>query len=471
MATKLTPRELVLEDQAIFQDKIIGAELYEKQQDMVRAVFREQRVTVSGANGTGKDFTAARIALQWLSMYAQSKVIVIAPTHRQVETIFWNELRAAYSSKRVSAPWGFRIFPGSARIEADVNPHERFGIGFATRNPAEGAGIPTGEGLQGYHSPHLLAIISEAHGVQQSHIDEIRRLNPQCLLMTGNPFSAVGEFYDSHHSKSDLYYVIQISAFDTPNLEDSAPDNGYEQFPGMVNRNDAIQRRQDWGENNPLYIAGVLGKFPENLSDQIIVPLSVAKEAASRMRPATGPVILGVDIADTGEAKTVWTKRQGLVSEIVQRYHDIDTMETVGKLRQYISGQADLGTPVDVLVIDSVGIGLGTYNRLMEIDLGITRVVKYQGGARANNPEDFVDQNAECYWRLREYCYKEDGCIPDDPSLLAQLSGRRYNIQSDKRTRMEPKNKMAKSPDEADSLAMTFVSQAEALDGVPLLFP
>ncbi|HEC61531.1 MAG TPA: hypothetical protein ENI27_04685, partial [bacterium] len=162
-------------------------------------------------HNTGKDFTAARIALQWLSMYEKSKVIVIAPTHRQVETIFWNELRSAYASKCVSAPWGFRIFPGSARIEADVNPHERFGIGFATRNPAEGsAQLPTGQGLQGYHSPHLLAIISEAHGVQQSHIDEIRRLNPQCLLLTGNPFSAVGEFYDSHHSKANLYRVIQI---------------------------------------------------------------------------------------------------------------------------------------------------------------------------------------------------------------------------------------------------------------------
>ncbi len=146
-------------------------------------------------------------------------------------------------------------------------------------------------------------------------------------------------------------------------------------------------------------------------------------------------------------------------------------METVGKLRKYLDDQKKLETPIDVLVIDSVGVGLGTYNRLMELDLGGTRVVKYQGGTRANQPDDFVDQNAECYWRLRNYCEKDDGCIPDDSALLAQLSSRRYNIQSDKRIRLEPKNKMVKSPDEADSLAMTFVSAAESTGGVPMWFP
>ena len=63
----------------------------------------------------------------------------------------------------------------------------------------------------------------------------------------------------------------------------------------------------------------------------------------------------------------------------------------------------------------------------------------------------------------------EDGAIdmPDDPSLVGQLSSRGFTIQGDRRYRLESKDKMREagrpSPDEADALAMTYTTLATDL--------
>ena len=69
-------------------------------------------------------------------------------------------------------------------------------VGFATDSEFN---------IQGYHSPKLLLVITEAHAVEDSHIDAGMRLNPSRVLMTGNPFTNSGKFYNSHHSERDLH--------------------------------------------------------------------------------------------------------------------------------------------------------------------------------------------------------------------------------------------------------------------------
>ncbi len=112
--TKTKPRQRLADDPARFH-RIVGATTYPKQDEMIRAIFSSPRVAVVGCNSSGKDFEAARAALAWLTMHRRSKVIVIAPTHRQVQDVFWNEMRSAYRSKAVREDWGFRIYR-TARI-------------------------------------------------------------------------------------------------------------------------------------------------------------------------------------------------------------------------------------------------------------------------------------------------------------------------------------------------------------------
>ena len=126
------------------------------------------------------------------------------PTNRQVDDIVWNEIRAAYS--KAPDKLGGRMFR-TPRYEKD---EQSFALGFASDSPYN---------LQGFHSPNLLVVITEAHAVREADINAIRRLNPTRLLMTGNPFKNSGAFFDSHHSRRELYQSVQISAFDTPNIK------------------------------------------------------------------------------------------------------------------------------------------------------------------------------------------------------------------------------------------------------------
>ena len=171
---------------------------------MARAVRDHKRVAVVGANGTGKDWMAARIMLWWQMVHHPAITVVLGPTHRQVSDIVWKEARSAYLSARM--PLGGRMYQ-TARWELD---DRHYAVGFATDDQYN---------IQGFHSPNLLVIITEAHNVEQSHIDAVKRLNPARMLLTGNAFASSGEFYDAFHGGADLYHTIEIAASDTPNVQ------------------------------------------------------------------------------------------------------------------------------------------------------------------------------------------------------------------------------------------------------------
>ncbi len=133
------------------------------------------------------------------------EVLQEKPYDKQIEI-----LRAVPSSRRVSVRAASKLRGRMFRTSRYEIDEQSFALGFATNSPYN---------LQGFHSPNLLAVITEAHAVKQGDMDAIRRLNPTRLLMTGNPFVNQGVFYDSHHSRREMYETIQIGASDTPNLK------------------------------------------------------------------------------------------------------------------------------------------------------------------------------------------------------------------------------------------------------------
>jgi hypothetical protein len=279
-----------------FVREILGGagEPYEKQEQMLAAVARERRVSVVGCNGSGKDWTAARIVLWWVETRARSKVIVTGPTQRQVEEVVWRKMRTAYAMAR-------QELAGQMYTARYVVDDERFALGFAANRPYN---------LQGFHSPNLMVVVTEAHGVGQEHMNALKRLNPKLLLLTGNPLTLVGEFYDSHHGKRALYERISISAFDTPNLQTGRD----EAIPGMLTAEDVEERRREWGKDHPLYMAAVLGQFPEALDDTLI-SRSKINDAVERWNAGSAESgsgwVMGVDVARFGDDKTVMILRRG----------------------------------------------------------------------------------------------------------------------------------------------------------------
>lgn len=403
---------------------------YEKQRDILRAVDSDaRRISVVGCNGSGKDWTTARIVLWWVHRYSPAKAIVTGPTLRQVEDIVWNEVRFAHGKAADR-------FPGRMLKNRYDIDEQTFALGFTSNSPFK---------LLGFHSPNLLAVITEAHALPDDYYHAVRRLNPSKLLLTGNPFTSGGVFYDSHHRNRRLWKTLQIGAEDTPNVK-----GGDIEYPGLITLEDVEDHKKEWGEDSPMYIGSVLGEFPENL-DEMVVPLSAARAAAERELEAEGAVIVACDVAHKGHDHTVVMRRQGGVARIARRVRGYDTMEVCGILKSYCDENR-----VDVLVIDAVGVGAGVVDRMREVGLKTARIEEFKGGSDAKIKDRFNDRNAEVWWTMRERYLDGTLDTENDANLIGQVSGRAYGLDSNGRIRLQSKRTMKDSPDEADALAMTF---------------
>jgi len=331
----------------------------------------------------------------------------------------------------------------TARWEHD---DRHYAVGFSTDNEYN---------IQGFHSPNLLVIVTEAHNVEQTHIEAVKRLNPARMLLTGNAFASSGEFYDAFHGGSDLYHTIEIAASDTPNVQE-----GREVIPGMVTAGQVEERKREWGEESALYIASVLGRFPDNLEDAI-VPRSFLLEAVERQLEPDGPALLSCDVARFGADKTVVYRRQGNVCRLVWKSQGRDTQEVAGHLKMMAEDDPD----VNEIIVDDTGVGGGVTDRLNEENVagGRVRITAFNGGEKAKRSDRYVNAIAEAWLELGQAFRAGTIDIDNNPAMIAQLSARRYTVQGDRRIKLESKEDFKKrstggSPDDADALAMCYAA-------------
>lgn len=421
-------------DPSFYLTEILGGRPYQKQIEIAEALATERRVSVVGCNGSGKDWLSARMALWWVTSFYPAKVLITGPTHRQVDDVIFNELRNAYRSASVVGGLGGDLYD-APRWRLDETT---FITGFATDKPWN---------LQGFHSPNLLVIVTEAHAMSDDSVNALYRLNPRTMMMVGNPFAINGPFYNSHHVNRALWRTFEISAFDTPNFQ-----GGGVVAPGMVSPQDVEDRKREWGAESVLYKASILGEFPDGL-ESAVVSLSAVNASLEREVEAAGEVVIGCDVARFGADKTVIVRRQGGRAEILHRMVGKDLMTIAGWLGRYCDDEKP-----QYLVVDDTGLGGGVTDRLREVGLGSTKIVAFSGGSSAKHKDRFANAITESWWAMRDWILNE-GRIPNDSSLIGQVTSRRYTIQSDKRLQLESKSKMSTSPDEADAFAMTFAAQ------------
>ena len=226
----------------------------------------------------------------------------------------------------------------------------------------------------------------------------------------------------------------------------------------MVTTEQIEERRTEWGEDSALYIASVLGRFPDNLEDAI-VPRSLLMDAVERQFEPVGEATLACDVARFGADKTVGYRRQGNVCRLVWKSQGRDTQQVAGHLKAMAEDDPD----VTAIIVDDTGVGGGVTDRLNEENVagGRVRIVAFNGGEKARRADRYVNAIAEAWLELGQAF--RDGMIDidDNPSVIAQLSARRYTVQGDRRIKLESKDDFKKrstggSPDDADALAMCW---------------
>ncbi len=418
-----------------FFKNVLNANPHEKQEEILQAVSRRRRVSVVGCNSSGKDWAAGRIVLWWMHTRSPSKAVVTGPTTRQVNDIVWSELRHAYQDAAEGMLDG-RLFR-SSRYEVDGRG---FAIGFASNSPYN---------LQGFHSPNLLVVVTEAHAVNHDDMNALLRLNPSLLLLTGNAFTVDGAFFDSHHGQSHRYGTVRIAAHDTPNVK-----HGWIKVPGLITEEDVQERKEDWGEDSQLYRGAILAEFPDSLENTFVSAKDV-RAAVTRSLDPHGPVIVACDVARQGPSKTVVISRQGPVVRVVHKGQD----QSITTTAKYLKDYADCHQ-VDFLVVDDVGVGGGVIDILRDSGCR-AKLVPFGAGEKPEDRRYFTNKITECLNRMARRYEAGDMDTEGDDRLIAQVIARKYKIMEDGRRKAESKEKGAASPDEADALAMTFAVKQE----------
>ena len=194
--------------------------------------------------------------------------------------------------------------------------------------------------------------------------------------------------------------------------------------------------------------------FSASASD-VVIPIDLVTEAAKRELTEAdvsgAPVIIGLDVARFGDDATVLTVRKGLWCQRQQVHRGLDTMQAADVLINAINTYKP-----SAVFIDVGAMGAGVIDRVRMLHYSVTEV------NFAGSPQDtdrYANLRAEMYFKLKAWL-EGGGALPNEPTLKSELSVVEYSFARNGKILLEPKEKIkekiGKSPDYADSLALTF---------------
>lgn len=178
--------------------------------------------------------------------------------------------------------------------------------------------------------------------------------------------------------------------------------------------------------------------------------------AAARKGPADlmayGPILVGVDVARFGDDKSVITFRQGRVVLRQIVFGKADVVDVAGRVKDAVKLQLE---GVAQIAVDTIGIGAGVAD-ILRRDFG-DLVVDVNSSLRMDDSSNY-NLRARMWSEMLEW-FKAGASIPNDSELVTDLTGLRYTYRGGLmliESKEEAKKRGVKSPDRADSLALTF---------------
>lgn len=191
-------------------------------------------------------------------------------------------------------------------------------------------------------------------------------------------------------------------------------------------------------------------------ADNVLISIDTVRVAACRQYRehdyAASPRILGVDVARFGSDASVIFKRQGVVSWPPTVIRKLDNMA----LADQVAIQIREWQP-DAVFID-IGNGAGVVDRLRQLRFDVTEVAF----AGASSDPHYANKRMEMWAEMAKWL-QDGGAIPPDTMLQADLSAPTYGYTTGKGLKiLESKDKIkeriGRSPDLADALALTFAA-------------
>jgi hypothetical protein len=384
------------------------------------------------------------------------KVATTAGSWHQLTQYLWPEIHKW--AGRIK--WG-RVRDGHPFTRAELqNLNLRLSYGHAFAGASANAAL-----IEGAHADSLLFVYDESKAIPAGTFDACEGAfsgagdgtREAFALALSTPGAPQGRFYDiqSRRQGYEDWYPVHVT------LDDAIT-------AGRVTRDWAAQRLRQWGETSAIYVNRVLGEFHAGDEDSVI-PLAWAEAAVARWheweaagKPDLGrPRTVGVDVARTGEDRTVLAIRNGPVITELRRFVREDTMKTTGRVNAILSADDSRTAVVDV-----IGIGAGVVDRLREQHARVLAFNASRGSKAKDSTREFgfANRRSEAWWTLRQALdpsARPDICLPDDEMLLGDLSTPQWDVTSSGRIQVEGKDdireRLGRSTDDGDAVVQAFV--------------
>lgn len=447
------------DDPALFAKEVLGVvRLWDGQLEILRRVAavvaagegralagfdlgNRRKVAVRSGQKCGKSRTIAILALWYAVTRTGARVVLTAPSGRQVKAITWREVRDLY--RRAKWPLG-----------GDIAHAPETGLRFADGSSIEGFSTDEPEKAAGISGARLLLLVDEASGVADAIFEALEgnSAGGAVLVLFSNPTKTSGTFFDAFHGKAAFWERVHLSSEDAAAVDPP--------IPGLATRAYILEKQRDWGADSPIYAVRILGNFPSQASNAVI-PLALVEAAVARGRAFAesgripkAPLALGVDVARYGGDDTAIVWRRGLYAARPIVFAGADEKVVAARVRG-VAHEKRLAGETPTVNVDVVGVGAAVVALLEMGDELEVNAVHAQDRATA---EGFAGLRSQLWWGLREWL-KEGGAIADDPKLVAELVAPTYSFDAQGRIVVESKDSFRKrlggrSPDRADALAL-----------------
>ena len=416
-----------------------GQFLSPQQLDALHNFNKEKRISIRSGHGCGKDCIAAILSLYFMSTRAFPKVVVTAPTNRQLKDIYWSELAKWFRRSKLQDEFVqqneiffHKDYPKEWWIRT-VSPQAR-----ATKDEQA-------ETLAGFHGEHLLIIGDEASGIRDPVFIPLEGAMTQednkCLLI-GNMTKNTGYFYDTHFNPkiSKNWKCFHWDSRKSP----------------LVSKETIEFFRNKYGEDSSVFAVRIAGNPPRE-DETTLIPLSWAQQCVGNEIEVAEdePKYLGVDVARYGDDKSVILPRRGLKIYPWEMFKGLNTIDLGGHINQTYQ---ELGA--DGVAVDEIGVGAGVTDWLMK-----HKLVTCYGINVARTSSDITKYNRlrdELWCSVRDKCMRGMYSFPDTEEgqeLCNELAAPRYTFNTQGGIRVESKRDMKlrgiMSPNIADALCLT----------------
>jgi len=478
---------------------MLGVNLWKRQVEIIESVIFNRNTAVAAGHGVGKSFVTAIATLWWVDTHPLDRVFVFttAPTKDQVSGVIWREIKRWHTVSQQRYDKGLIDHPLPGKILGDdkwkLDDGTLIGQG---RKPPDAKGD---DAIQGFHADYMLAIGDEATGLTEAFIDGLGNItssqfNRRLLICNPtDPSSHLGKLFKKNPA---TWNFMHISCYDSPKVNpDIDPDFPVDLVPGLVDMEYIEGKIEEYGEEDPRFIARVLGQWAFDADNLVFTQQDIDKAINTEVRPdPDAPISIGVDVARSqkGDFTTLYWAQPGDIwvqgektlasGEIV----DGDWVNTyrrglyVRKLDEWRGAPLSSYDPEDLgsaqkidaharaigaktVFIDASGLGMGVYDPMnKDLSRGDYEVVAVYGQYPPGDTRSYANFRAEQFFELKRRFFNGEIDIDGlDELLIEELQGIMFEYDNRAKLKIESKEDMrkrgVKSPDKADSLWYTCI--------------